>query len=396
MASKSKPSQASRLGRRVPVSTVGEEVEAFVPPPLPPTPPLRVKQLYGLLEEAMLGIGRLRGVGAMLPDEALFLYTYVRKEALLSAQIEGTQSSLSELLRHENAALPGVPADADVQEVSNYVAAAGHGLQRMADGLPVSVRLICEMHALLLQQGRGQQAQSGAFRRSQNWIGGTRPGNAHFVPPPPQLVPALMSDLEKFVHAETPPLPYLARIGMAHVQFETIHPFLDGNGRLGRLLIPLLLVSKGMLDQPMLYLSLYFKARRDEYYALLQRVRTHGDWEAWLRFFLAGVAETSHQAADTATELLRLFDDDKRRIEALGRPSATALRLHQLLQERPLTTVAQASARLGASRPTVAKSIANLARLGILDEITGARRGRIYAYRAYLSVLERGTEPLAT
>lgn len=396
MASKSERTRASRLGRRVTVSTVGEKVEAFVPPPLPPRPRVRIGQFYGLLEEAMLGIGRLRGIGATLPDEDLFLYAYVRKEALLSAQIEGTQSSLSDLLRHENAALPGVPADTDVQEVSNYVAAAGHGLQRMADGLPVSVRLICEMHALLLQQGRGQQAQSGEFRRSQNWIGGTRPGNAHFVPPPPQLVPELMSDLEKFIHAEAPPLPYLARIGMAHVQFETIHPFLDGNGRLGRLLIPLLLVSKGMLDQPTLYLSLYFKARRDEYYALLQRVRTHGDWEAWLRFFLEGVAETSHQAADTATELLRLFDDDKGRIEALGRPSATALRLHQLLQERPLTTAAQASARLGISRPTAAKSIENLARLGILDEITGARRGRIYAYRAYLSVLERGTEPLAT
>ena len=396
MASKARRTWASRLGTQVTVSTVGEVVKAFVPPPLPPKPPLLIEQLYGPLEEATLGIGRLRGVGTVLPDDDLFLYTYVRKEALLSAQIEGTQSSLSELLRHENAALPGVPADADVQEVSNYVAAVGHGLRRMAEGLPVSMRLIREMHALLLQHGRGQQAQPGEFRRSQNWIGGSRPGNAHFVPPPPHLVPALMSDLEKFVHAETPPLPYLARVGMAHVQFETIHPFLDGNGRLGRLLIPLLLCSKDMLDQPMLYLSLYFKARRDEYYALLQRVRTHGDWEAWLRFFLDGVAETAHQAADTATELLKLFDEDKRRIETLGRPSATALRLHQLLQERPLTTTAQASARLGISRPTVAKAIGHLAHLGILDEITGARRGRIYVYRAYLSVLERGTEPLPT
>ena len=396
MASKAGCTWASRLGTQVTVSTVGEVVKAFVPPPLPPKSPLQIEQLYGPLEEATLGIGRLRGVGTVLPDDDLFLYTYVRKEALLSAQIEGTQSSLSELLRHENAALPGVPADADVQEVSNYVAAVGHGLRRMAEGLPISMRLIREMHALLLQHGRGQQTQPGEFRRSQNWIGGSRPGNAHFVPPPPHLVPELMSDLEKFVHAEAPPLPYLARVGMAHVQFETIHPFLDGNGRLGRLLIPLLLCSKAMLDQPMLYLSLYFKARRDEYYALLQRVRTHGDWEAWLRFFLDGVAETAHQAADTATELLKLFDEDKRRIETLGRPSATALRLHQLLQERPLTTTAQASARLGISRPTIAKAIGHLARLGILDEITGARRGRIYVYRAYLSVLERGTEPLPT
>ena len=396
MAPKARRAWASRLGTQVTVSTVGEVVKAFVPPPLPPEPPLLIEQLYGPLEEATLGIGRLRGVGTVLPDDDLFLYTYVRKEALLSAQIEGTQSSLSELLRHENAALPGAPADADVQEVSNYVAAVGHGLRRMAEGLPVSMRLIREMHALLLQHGRGQQAQPGELRRSQNWIGGSRPGNAHFVPPPPHLVPELMSDLEKFIHAEAPPLPYLARVGMAHVQFETIHPFLDGNGRLGRLLIPLLLCSKDMLDQPLLYLSLYFKARRDEYYALLQRVRTHGDWEAWLRFFLDGVAETAHQAADTATELLKLFDEDKRRIETLGRPSATALRLHQLLQERPLTTTAQASARLGISRPTVAKAIGHLAHLGILDEITGARRGRIYVYRAYLSVLERGTEPLPT
>ena len=396
MASKAERAWASRLGTRVTVSTVGEEVvKAFIPPPLPPNPSLLIEQLYEPLEEATLGIGRLRGVGTVL-DESLFLYTYVRKEALLSAQIEGTQSSLSELLSHENAAAPGVPADAGAQEISNYVAAVGHGMKRLAEGLPVSVRLICEMHTLLLQHGRGQQAQPGEFRRSQNWIGGTRPGNARFVPPPPHLVSELMSDLEKFIHGKTPPMPYLLKIGLTHTQFETIHPFLDGNGRLGRLLIPLLLCSKGMLDQPMLYLSLYFKVRRDEYYALLQRVRTHGDWEAWLRFFLEGVAETSHQAADTAKELLQLFDEDKRRIEALGRPSSTALRLHQLLQERPLTTVSQASERLGISRPTVAKAIGNSARLGILNEITGARRGRIYVYRAYLSVLERGTEPLPT
>ena len=393
---KSRHAWANRLGTRVTVSTVGEVVKAFVPPPLPPKPPLQIEQLYGLLEEAVLGIGRLRGVGSMLPDDDLFLYTYVRKEALLSAQIEGTQSSLSELLRHENAAVPGVPADAGVQEVSNYVAAATHGLQRLAEGLPVSVRLIREMHRLLLREGRGEQAQPGDFRRSQNWIGGTRPGNARFVPPPPHLVPDLMSDLEKFIHAETPPMPYLVKVGLVHTQFETIHPFLDGNGRLGRLLIPLLLCSQGMLEQPMLYLSLYFKARRDEYYALLQRVRTDGDWEAWVRFFLQGVAETSHQAADTATELLSLFATDKRRIERLGRQSSSALRLHQLLQERPLMTATQASNRLGMSRPTVTASIRHLVRLGILEEITGRRRGRIYVYRAYLTALERGTEPLAS
>lgn len=383
-----------RLGKTVTISTVGEKVEAFVPPPLPPIPPIRVEGFYRLLEAANQAIGRLQGVSSVLPGTPLFLYMYVRKEALLSSQIEGTQSSLSDLLLHESRDLPGAPVDADVQEVSNYVNAMYHGLNRLDEGLPVSVRLIREVHEVLLRGGRGRAAEPGEFRRSQNWIGGTRPGNARFVPPPHDRVGDLMSDLEKFIHSNTPPMPLLLKIGLVHVQFETIHPFLDGNGRLGRLLITLLLCSHDVLDDPLLYLSLYFKTHRDEYYELLQSVRTGGDWEAWLRFFLEGVVETAGQAAEAATGLLELFDRDRRRIEALGRPAGSALRVHQLAQERPFVTIPAAATRLGISRPTVARSVEHLERLGVLHEGTGRRWRRTYAYREYLRILESGTEPL--
>ena len=385
-----------RLGRKVLVSTLGEPVEAFVPPPLPPDPPVRVEGFYDLLEAANRAIGRLEGIGSVFSGDKLFLYTYIRKEALLSSQIEGTQSSLSELLRYENADVPGAPINADVQEVSNYVDAMHHGLERLRGGLPVSVRLIREVHQKLMRQGRGEMAAPGEFRRKQNWVGGTRPGNSYFVPPPPEQVVELMSDLEKLIHAPTPTIPFLVKVGLVHVQFETIHPFLDGNGRLGRLLITLLLCARDILSEPLLYLSLYFKAHRDEYYARLQAVRTHGDWETWLHFFLAGVIETSRQAADTAVELLRLFDADRQRIETLGRPAASALRVHQLLQEMPLVSIPRTARQLSISPPTVAKSIAHLEKLGIVQEATGRQRGRIFAYRAYLSVLERGAEPLSS
>ena len=390
----SKPAN-TRLGQRVPVSTVGETVDAFVPPPLPPVPPLRMNEFYGLLDEANRAIGRLQGVSSILPDANLFLYMYVRKEALLSAQIEGTQSSLSDLLVYESGELRGAPVDADVQEVSNYVNAMYYGLNHLAGGLPVSVRLIRDVHEVLLRQGRGSTAQVGEFRNSQNWIGGTRPGNAQFVPPPPEKVGELMSDLEKFVHGNQPPLPLLLKVGLIHVQFETIHPFLDGNGRLGRLLITLLLCANDVLDDPLLYLSLYFKTHRDEYYELLQTVRDQGDWEAWLKFFLQGVIETADQAADTAMELLGLFQRDQRRIESLGRPAGSALRVHQLLQERPVVSIPATADRLGISRPTIARSISHLEHLGILHEGTGRRWRRLFSYRDYLRILDRGTEPLS-
>ena len=320
---------------------------------------------------------------------------YVRKEALLSSQIEGTQSSLSDLLLHESQDAPGAPVDADVQEVSNYVDAMYRGMARIDEGLPVSVRLIREVHEVLLRKGRGGTAQPGEFRRTQNWIGGTRPGNARFVPPPPEMVGELMSDLEKFIHDDTPPMPLLVKIGLVHVQFETIHPFLDGNGRLGRLLITLLLYSNQVLDAPLLYLSVYFKTHRDEYYDLLQSVRTRGDWESWLGFFLHGVVETAQQATDAATDLVELFERDRRRIEAIGRAAGSALRVHQLLQERPFVSIPNAATRLRVSRPTVARSVEHLERLGILHEGTGRRWRRMFAYRDYLQILESGTEPLA-
>lgn len=391
MASKPQP---SRLGARVAISTAGERAEAFVPPPLPPEPPVRMGKLYRLLEEASRAIGRLDGITSILPDTPLFLYMYIRKEALLSSQIEGTQSSLSDLLLFETEEAPGVPLD-DVQEVSNYVAAMNHGLARIREGFPISLRLMREIHEILLATGRGSAKQPGEFRRSQNWIGGTRPGNAVFVPPPPDQVPDLMSDLERFIHADTPEIPALIKAGLVHVQFETIHPFLDGNGRLGRLLITFLLCAQGIIKEPILYLSLYFKTYRRHYYDLLQQVRERGDWEAWLAFFLEGVAETSVQAADAAREILNLFDADRDQIEGLGRPAASALRVHQLLQQKPIIAIPDAARRLGISAPTIAKSVHHLERLGILREITGRQRRRLFAYDGYLRILNRGTEPLS-
>ena len=383
----------SRLGKRVATTVGGETTEAFVPPPLPPDPPVRVDTLYGRLDAANRAIGRLDGVTSILPDTPLFLYMYIRKEALLSSQIEGTQSSLSDLLLFESEEAPGAPLD-DVQEVSNYVAAMDHGLARIREGFPISLRLMREIHEILLSKGRGSTKQPGEFRRSQNWIGGTRPGNALFVPPPPDQVQDLMSDLETFIHAGTPEIPALIKAGLVHVQFETIHPFLDGNGRLGRLLVTFFLCAQGILKEPILYLSLYFKTHRRRYYDLLQQVRERGDWETWLEFFLEGVVETSMQAADAAREILNVFDDDRCRIEGLGRPAASALRVHQLLQQKPIIAIPDAAQRLGISAPTVSKSVQHMERLGILREITGKQRGRLFVYDEYLGILSRGTEPL--
>ena len=384
---------ATRLGQRVAISTAGERAEAYVPQALPPIPPVQLERLYGRLEAANRAIGRLDGVASILPDTPLFLYMYVRKEALLSSQIEGTQSSLSELLLFESEDVPGVPLD-DVQEVSNYIGAMNHGLNRIREGFPLSLRLIREIHEALLSKGRGSTKQPGEFRRSQNWIGGTRPGNALFVPPHPDRVMDLMAGLEEFIHADTPELPFLVKAGLVHVQFETIHPFLDGNGRLGRLLITFLLCTHGILKEPILYLSLYFKSHRQQYYDLLQRVRDQGDWETWLEFFLDGITETSLQAADAAREILRLFEADRHRIEELGRPAASALRVHQILQQKPLIGINEAAEKLKMSQPTVAKSIQHLEELGIVRETTGRQRGRRFVYGEYLNILNRGTEPL--
>ena len=380
---------------RYDVTTVGgEEVRAFVPDSLPPQPPLELSgDRQRLLEKSTLALGRLDSITILLPDPQLFLYAYVRREAVLSSQIEGTQSSLSDLLLFELEEAPGVPID-DVVEVSNYVAALEHGMARLRGGFPLSNRLIREMHEKLLARGRGSEKQPGEFRRSQNWIGGTRPGNAHFVPPPPALVEEAMSALERVFHDADASYPVLVTAALAHVQFETIHPFLDGNGRIGRLLIPILLHNAGMLQQPLLYLSLYFKQHRDEYYRLLDLVRTAGDWEAWLDFFLEGVATTATSAVETAQRLVALFKEDTARVQATGRAGTTMLRVLQTLHERPVLTLNEVSRRAGLSFPTAAKGMAALAELGLARELTGNRRNRVFSYQRYLAILGEGTEPL--
>ncbi|CUA90640.1 Fic family protein [Chelatococcus sambhunathii] len=383
----------TRLGQYVETAVGGERVRAFLPPPLPPDPPLDLPALFDLYDAARGALGRLDGVTTILPSTPLFLFMYVRKEALLSSQIEGTQSSLSDLLLFENHEIPQVPLD-DVAEVSNYIAAMEHGLKRLREGFPLSLRLIREMHEILLHSGRGASKQPGEFRRSQNWIGGTRPGNALFVPPPPDRLNECLDAFEKFLHVDNPQLPPLIKAGLAHVQFETIHPFLDGNGRLGRLLITLMLCEAGVLREPILYLSLYFKARRPDYYRLLQEVRENGAWEAWMEFFLSGVCDTATQAVDTARDLIDLFDRDREAIQALGRSAASVFRVHDFMQRRPIVTIQAASGELKLSLPTVGKSLEHLIKLGIVRELTGKQRHRVFAYSKYLAVLDQGTEPL--
>jgi len=383
--------QRGVTGRYEVTTTAGESVQAFVPDPLPPDPPVDLSgPLQQLLERAALALGRLDSVSALLPDTALFLYAYVRKEAVLSSQIEGTQSSLSDLLLFEIEQAPGAPVD-DVVEVSGYVAALEHGLTRLRGGFPISSRLIREVHGKLLERGRGADKDPGEFRRSQNWIGGTRPGNAHYVPPPHTEVAQCIADLERFVHDDRQGLPHLVKAGLAHAQFETIHPFLDGNGRVGRLLITLLLCDYRMLGEPLLYLSLFFKQHRDEYYRLLDLARLEGDWEAWLTFFLEGVAQTADGALGTARDLTRLFDEDRQRIQATGRKAGSSLRVHEALKARPLLTLTEAVARSGLSFPAASAGMDKLAELGIASELTGKKRNRIFAYDRYLAVLTAGT-----
>ena len=381
-----------RLGSYAVSTTAGEAVRAFIPPPLPPVPPIRLGALQTLFEQASQGLGRLDGLASSLPDLTLFIYAYVRKEAVLSSQIEGTQSSLSDLLLFESEEAPGVPIE-DVQEVSNYISALSHGVTRLREGFPISLRLLREIHEVLLSHGRGSDKQPGEFRTTQNWIGGTRPGNAMFVPPPPDKVMECMGQLEVFLHDEDPELPLLVRAGLAHVQFETIHPFIDGNGRLGRLLITLLLCASGALQEPILYLSLYFKTHRQAYYDLLTRVRTSGDWEAWLEFFLEGVRDTSAQAVNAAQRILKLMKADRSQIEALGRPASSVLRVHQYAQTHPIFSIAAASEGAAMSFPTVSAAIEHLQRLGIMQEITGKQRRRLFVYRNYLDILNEGAEP---
>ncbi len=328
----------------------------------------------------------------LLPRQERFLYMYVRKEAVLSSQIEGTQSTLSDLLRSETEARAGRPID-DMREVSNYVDAMMYGLDRL-ETLPLSLRLIREMHARLLQSGRGGSKIPGEFRRSQNWIGGTRPGNALFVPPPVTELGACLNAFERFMHEDRSRLPALIKAGLLHVQFETIHPFLDGNGRIGRWLVTLYLCVNGVLRKPLLYLSLYLKTHRADYYRPLQEVREHGAWEAWLEFFLTGVADTANQAFGAATRIIELFKEDREGITAKSDRAGSALRVHDLFEQSPYLTANQLVERTGLTAPTVNAALADLERLGIVEEVTGRKRGRVFGYRRYLAILSEGTDPL--
>ncbi len=380
-------------GRYLDVSTADEPYRAFVPEPLPPVPPIAwTPALRRRFDDALVALGRLDAITALLPNAALLLYSFVRKEAVLSSQIEGTQSSLADLLLFEIEEQPGVPLD-DAHEVSRYVAALHRGLALLRGGLPLCSRLMCEVHAALLDHPRGRGKAPGEFRRTQVWIGGTRPGNAAFVPPPADALPACLTAFEHFLNDVPEATSPLLKAALAHVQFETIHPFLDGNGRIGRLMIVLQLVAEGVLHEPLLYPSLFFKTHRALYYELLNEVRLRGDWERWLDFFAEGVQVSAAQAVVTAHALLALVNEDRDRIATLGRAAPSALALHQLLQRQPLATSTALVKLAGLTSATVNKSLANLQELGIVDELTQRQRGRVFSYRRYVELLNVELEP---
>ena len=386
----------SRLTGRYEKSQVaGEEVRAFVPAPLPPRePPLALEgELAALHRRAEIAVGRLELAAAMVPSVEWFLYSFVRKEAVISSQIEGTQATLMDLLSFEASARDTAMETPDVQDVCNYLDALAFAREQMADpaGLPLSVRLLNEAHRRLMMGARGAVKRPGEIRRSQNWIGGTRPGNAAYVPPPPHMVAELLGQLETWLHADSD-LPPLVRAGLAHVQFEAIHPYLDGNGRIGRLLVMLLLEHWGLLSRPLLYLSLFFKEHRAEYYRRLDAVRSEGDFEGWLAYFLEGVAVVADEAVEATRALFTLIAADRARVLAAPATSVMAARLFELLPEHPIVTVATALDLLHTTRPTATKAITALVDAGVLVEVTGRRRDRTFRYEAYLGLLRAGTE----
>lgn len=382
-------------GKYVTVSTASEPYKAFIPAPLPPEPAIAWSAgLRRRFDDALVALGRLDALTAHLPNAALLLYSFVRKEAVLSSQIEGTQSSLADLLLYEIDEEPGVPVD-DAREVSRCVAALERGLKELRGGLPLCMRLMCDLHKVLLTHPRGRGKAPGEVRRSQVWIGGTRPGNAAFVPPPADALPECLKSFERFLNDEPEPTPPLIKAALAHVQFETIHPFLDGNGRIGRLLIVLQLVADGVLREPMLYPSLFFKKHRALYYELLNEVRVHGDWERWLDFFAEGVQVTATQAVDTANALLALVNKDRDRIAKLGRAATSALAIHEALQRQPIATSAALVKATAITAATVNKSLAHLETLGIVEELTNRQRGRVFSYRRYVAELTAELESAA-
>ena len=378
-------------GKYVVTSTVGEKAEAFVPSPLPPCPPVEwTNELRHQFDKANAGIGRLEGVTQFLPTN-MVLYSYVRKEAVLSSMIEGTQSSLSDLLIHEVSPLQGAPLD-DVTEVSNYVAAVEHGLKRLGEGFPISIRLIKELHKILLSDSRGSTKLPGEIRNSQNWIGGTRPGNAVFVPPPPNLLAEGLSDLEKFIHDDNQEISTILKAGLVHLQFETLHPFLDGNGRVGRLLILLLFMSEGMLSEPLLYISLFLKTHRQRYYELLNSVRLEGDWESWLMYFAEAVESSADSAVDAAKKLLEQSKIDIAIIETQGRSKTNLIKIYDHFQQRPISNSLSVKKELGLAPTTIQTALKKLCNLGILKEITEKKRDRVYAYKSYIDILSEGDD----
>ncbi|MEX2120250.1 MAG: Fic family protein [Pirellulales bacterium] len=383
--------RATGMYQKTPVGD--EEVRAFIPHPLPPRdPPLVLDEnLASRLAGAEAALGRLAVAGAMVPSADWFLYGFVRKEAVISSQIEGTQATLRDVLTFEATRKADHPDD--VKEVCNYVEALSYARREMTrpKGLPLSTRLLCQAHKRLMRGVRGADKQPGEIRRSQNWIGGTRPGNAHFVPPPPDAVPEAMSALERWLYSNDPLHPLL-RAGLAHVQFETIHPFVDGNGRIGRLLIALLIERWGLLPSPLLYLSLAFKRQQEEYYRRLAAVRSDGDWEGWTAFFLDCVREAADDGVSTAGRLFVLLNKDRQVLLRLSGVTIPAVRLFDALPSQPIITLPRAMELLETTKPTAAKAIEALRKARVLREITGKQRDRVYAYHGYLELLTKDTE----
>lgn len=368
----------------------GIACEAFVPAPLPPNPPLEIgSKLQGRINKAMLALGRLDAISTMLPDAHLFLYSYIRKEAVMSSQIEGTQSSLSDLMLYEMEGVPGVPMD-DVQEVSCYVSAMNLGIQRIRDNHPISYRLLSELHQVLMTSGRGVNRCPGEFRKTQVWIGGHRPDEATFVPAPANELADCWAELERFINDIPETTDPLIKAALSHVQFETIHPFMDGNGRIGRLLIPLILVQAKVIHGPVLYLSVFFKKHRQVYYERLNQVRLTGDWEAWLLFFVDAVTETANQAVDTAQQLNLLRQKDKARITEIGRLAGSANKIIDAMFEQPIASVNKLIELTGLTAATVGKALDTLEHsVGIVKEITGQKRNRVFAYTGYIDILNQ-------
>jgi Fic family protein len=377
-------------GRYVPSIAGGFTCQAFIPAPLPPSPPVDINgKLQARLAEAHIALGRLDAISSLLPDAQLFLYSYVRKEAVMSSQIEGTQSSLSDLMLYEMAAQPGVPMD-DVQEVSCYVNALTLGVERINQGNPITIRLVKELHQALMTSGRGIQRGPGEFRTNQVWIGGHRADEATFVPPPANEIAACWSELEKFINDIPEVNEPVIKAALMHVQFETIHPFMDGNGRLGRLLIPLILAQARVLQEPLLYLSVFFKKHRQTYYERLQQVRLTGDWEGWLLFFVDAITATATQAVATAQQLNQLLADDKAKLAQLGRLSGSANQILEALFNQPIVSINLLVEKTGLTPATIGKALdAMETTLGLVRELTGQKRNRVYAYSAYIDILNQ-------